>query len=119
MYSTVNKIFHFSYFDPDYPTSGVNVIGLARVYFTAELAEHTEVSLLNRDVPLEEEYSTRLHSVRARHNAGRTAQLGTRFDTVSVCRPTYTNKWRVPRSVYRITINRSAVSPCTGNGKGQ
>jgi hypothetical protein len=27
MYSTVNRIFHFSYFDPDYPTTG-----LARVY---------------------------------------------------------------------------------------
>jgi hypothetical protein len=28
----VNSIFHFSYFDPDYPTVGLTVTGLARVY---------------------------------------------------------------------------------------
>jgi hypothetical protein len=34
MNSTVNRIFHFSYFDPDYPTSGLTVTGLASVYCT-------------------------------------------------------------------------------------
>jgi hypothetical protein len=33
MYSTVNRIFfHFSYFEPDYLTSGLTVTGLVRVY---------------------------------------------------------------------------------------
>jgi hypothetical protein len=30
MNSTVNRIFHFSYANPDYPISGIIVIGLAR-----------------------------------------------------------------------------------------
>jgi hypothetical protein len=30
MHSTMNGIFHFSYFDPDNPTSGLTVIGLPR-----------------------------------------------------------------------------------------
>jgi hypothetical protein len=34
MYSTVNRIFHFSYFDADYLTSRLTVTGLARVYCT-------------------------------------------------------------------------------------
>jgi hypothetical protein len=34
MYSTVNRIFHFSYFDLDYPKSGLTVTGFARVYCT-------------------------------------------------------------------------------------
>jgi hypothetical protein len=34
MYSTVNRIFHFSCFDPNYPTSRLTVTGLARVYYT-------------------------------------------------------------------------------------
>jgi hypothetical protein len=29
----LNSEEHFSYFDPDYPTSGLTVTGLARVYF--------------------------------------------------------------------------------------
>jgi hypothetical protein len=32
MYSTVNSIFHFSNFDPDYPTSGLTVTGLTKIY---------------------------------------------------------------------------------------
>jgi hypothetical protein len=32
MYSTVNSIFYFSCFNPDYPTSGLTLTGLARVY---------------------------------------------------------------------------------------
>jgi hypothetical protein len=32
VYSTVNRTFHFSYFGPDYPTSGSTVTGLARAY---------------------------------------------------------------------------------------
>jgi hypothetical protein len=32
MYSTVNRIFHLLYFDLDFPTSGLTVTGLARVY---------------------------------------------------------------------------------------
>jgi hypothetical protein len=32
MFSTVNRMFHFSYFDPDYPTFGLTVTGSARVY---------------------------------------------------------------------------------------
>jgi hypothetical protein len=32
MYSNVNKISHFSYFDPDYPTYELTVIGSTRVY---------------------------------------------------------------------------------------
>jgi hypothetical protein len=32
MDSTVNRIFHFPYFDSDYPTSGLTVTGLARVH---------------------------------------------------------------------------------------
>jgi hypothetical protein len=32
MYSTVNSIFQFSFFDLDYSTSGLTVTGLARVY---------------------------------------------------------------------------------------
>jgi hypothetical protein len=32
MSSTVNSIFHFSYFDPDYPTSGLTVTAVARIY---------------------------------------------------------------------------------------
>jgi hypothetical protein len=31
VYSTVKRIFHFSYFDPDCPTPGLTVTGLARV----------------------------------------------------------------------------------------
>jgi hypothetical protein len=31
MYSAVNSIFHFPYVDPDYPTSGLTVIGLLRI----------------------------------------------------------------------------------------
>jgi hypothetical protein len=31
VYSTVNRIIHFSYFYPDYPISGLTVTGLARV----------------------------------------------------------------------------------------
>jgi hypothetical protein len=29
----MNSIFHFSYFDPDYPTSGLTVTKLARVCY--------------------------------------------------------------------------------------
>jgi hypothetical protein len=32
MYSNVNRIFHFLYFNPDYPTSGSTVTGLVMVY---------------------------------------------------------------------------------------
>jgi hypothetical protein len=32
MYSIVNRLFHFSYFDLDYPTSGLTIPGLDRVY---------------------------------------------------------------------------------------
>jgi hypothetical protein len=32
MYSTLNRIVHFSYFDPNYERSGSNVTGLARAY---------------------------------------------------------------------------------------
>jgi hypothetical protein len=32
MYSTVNSILNISYFDPDYPISGLTLTGLARVY---------------------------------------------------------------------------------------
>jgi hypothetical protein len=34
MHSTVNSIFHVSYFDPDYPTDGLTVTGLERAYCT-------------------------------------------------------------------------------------
>jgi hypothetical protein len=34
MYSTVNSIFHVSYFDPDYPTCGLTVTGFVRAYGT-------------------------------------------------------------------------------------
>jgi hypothetical protein len=34
MYSTVNKILHILYFDPDYPTSDLTVTGLTRVCCT-------------------------------------------------------------------------------------
>jgi hypothetical protein len=39
MYSTVDNIFHFSYFDPDYPTSELTVTGLGRVYSTRTYRE--------------------------------------------------------------------------------
>lgn len=32
MYSTADRILHFSYFETEYPTSGLDVTGLARVY---------------------------------------------------------------------------------------
>jgi hypothetical protein len=31
MYSTVNRIFHVLYFDPDFPTFGLTITGLSRV----------------------------------------------------------------------------------------
>jgi hypothetical protein len=37
MYSTVSGIFHFSYFDPDYPTSELTVTGLAEVLLSMAL----------------------------------------------------------------------------------
>jgi hypothetical protein len=37
VYSTVNRIFHFSYLDPGYPTSELTVTGLARVYLRTYL----------------------------------------------------------------------------------
>jgi hypothetical protein len=33
MHSTVKRIFHFSYFNPDYLTSGLTVTRLARAYY--------------------------------------------------------------------------------------
>jgi hypothetical protein len=45
MYSTVKSIFHLSYFDPYYPTSGLTVTGLARAYCNLLVASFECISL--------------------------------------------------------------------------
>jgi hypothetical protein len=42
-YYVLNCEQHFSYFDSDYPTSGLTVTGLARVYNTLESIKNYEV----------------------------------------------------------------------------
>jgi hypothetical protein len=44
MYSTVNNIFNFSYFDPDYLTSRLPLTGLLRVY--CRLLTPSEIQLV-------------------------------------------------------------------------
>jgi hypothetical protein len=46
MYSDVKIIFHFSYFDPDYPTFGLTVTGLMRVYCIKGKCYHSYMSIL-------------------------------------------------------------------------
>jgi hypothetical protein len=58
MYSAVNGIFHFSYFDPDYATFVLTVVGLARVYSIwmtpvwMVLALALSVEVLSRVIPV-------------------------------------------------------------------
>jgi hypothetical protein len=70
MYSTVDIIFNFSYSDPDYPTSGLTVTRLARVYCrpnSPRLPSHATLG--------------RRHGTQARlmttmvHHVGKTVQL--------------------------------------------
>jgi hypothetical protein len=42
----MDRIFHFSYFDPDYQTSGLTVTGLGRVYYNTLYG-------INRAIPSE------------------------------------------------------------------
>jgi hypothetical protein len=47
MYSTVNSIFHFSYSDPDYLTSGLTVTGLVRGLLYVNLLAHYGSIIIN------------------------------------------------------------------------
>jgi hypothetical protein len=40
MYTTVE---HFSYFDPDYPTAGLTVTGLARLHCITDIAYNMDI----------------------------------------------------------------------------